>query len=178
MQQRPAIATNGTKHDTTKSNNKPTMISANQSTHGEHCNRHLPSALPNQPMNNTSQVPSPNQHTGNNSQTQHPSNIPHSSQLTQRPPQRNHTAHAHVRTSNSQPKRHSLHASQANAEQATSWRCCRGLSLRQSTSWLRMRLRSRTLLRLPRQLGGLRRGLNRPSGRGSATMYLIMLLSG
>ena len=54
MQQRPAIATNGTKDDTTKSNNKPTMISANQSTHGEHCNRHLPSALPNQPMNNTS----------------------------------------------------------------------------------------------------------------------------
>ena len=34
-----------------------------------------------------------------------------------------------------------------------------------------------TLLRLPRQLGGLRRGLNGPSGRGSGRMFLIMLHS-
>ena len=61
---------------------------------------------------------------------------------------------------------------------ATSWWCCRGLSLRQWRSWLRMRLRSHTLLRLPRHLGGLRRGLNGPSGRGSGSMFLIMLHSG
>ena len=64
----------------------------------------------------------------------------------------------------------------ANASaRATSWRCCRGLSLRQWMLWLRTRLRSRTLLRLPRHLGGLRRGLNGPSGRGSGR---IMLHSG
>ena len=40
------------------------------------------------------------------------------------------------------------------------------------------RLRSRTLLRLPRHLGGLRRGLNGPNGRGSGRMFLIMLHSG
>ena len=61
---------------------------------------------------------------------------------------------------------------------ATSWRCCRGLSLRQWMSWLRTRLRSRTLLRLQRHLGGLRRGLNGRSGHGSARMFLIMLHSG
>ena len=62
---------------------------------------------------------------------------------------------------------------------ATSCRC-RGLTLQlwQWMSWLRMRLPSRTLLRLPRQLGGLRRGRNRPSGRGSRRMCRIMLLCG
>ena len=47
---------------------------------------------------------------------------------------------------------------------ATSWRCCHGTGLRQWMPWLRMRLLSRTLLRLARKLGGLRRGLNRPCG--------------
>ena len=61
---------------------------------------------------------------------------------------------------------------------ATSWPCCRGSSLRQQMSWLCMRLRSRTLLRPPRQLGGLWRGPNRPSGPGSGRMCLIMLHSG
>ena len=56
----------------------------------------------------------------------------------------------------------------SNASAGAIWcQCCRGSSLRQWFSWLRMRLRSRTLLRLPRQLGGLRRGLYRPSGSGS-----------
>ena len=52
------------------------------------------------------------------------------------------------------------------------------LELTAAVSWLRMRLRSRTLLRLPRQLGGLRRGLTRPSGHGSGRMCRIMRHSG
>ena len=52
------------------------------------------------------------------------------------------------------------------------------LSLRQRMSWLRTRLRSRTLLRLPRNQGELRRGLNGPCGRGSESMSQIMLPSG
>ena len=53
-----------------------------------------------------------------------------------------------------------------------------GLSLRQWMSWLRTRLRSRTLLRLPRQVGGLRRGLNRRRGCSSGRLCWIMLHSG
>ena len=56
--------------------------------------------------------------------------------------------------------------------------CCRGLSLRQWMSWLRMRLQNVTLLWLPGQQDGLRRGLNGPSARGSGRMYLIIRLSG
>ena len=59
----------------------------------------------------------------------------------------------------------------------TSWRCCHGSSLRQWLPWLRMRLRSRTLLGLPTRLGGLRRGLNTPSGHGLGSLRRIMLLS-
>ena len=53
---------------------------------------------------------------------------------------------------------------------AKSWRCGRGSSLPQWMSWLRMRLRSRTLLRLLRKLGRLRRGLNGPSRPRSGRM--------
>lgn len=69
-----------------------------------------------------------------------------------------------------------LESSWLNAEvKATSrWRCY-GFSSRRRMPLSRMRLQSFTLLRVPWELGGLRQGLNGPSGHGVGRMWEIML---
>ena len=64
-----------------------------------------------------------------------------------------------------------LHASVG----ATSLWFSRGTRLRQWLPLSRMRLQWHTLLRLPRQLNGLRRGLNGPIGHGSGRMFQTIL---